>query len=396
MKTLSDYHSPLVIKLTLANLGQTGGIVGTIYAVSTTGSILGTCMTGFYFIVWFGTRSIIWLVAVILVISSILVWFSWKIPSRWKLSLSNLFYWVAVLIVIVTFGVLFQFRETWQNKNAQESNYYTITVSDTYGGVKVLTLDRLIHSYVKLDDPKFLQYEYLKIFVEMVQYLYEDNLQPAPRLLHLGGGGYSFPRYMEAVYPASFNEVVEIDALVTQTNYEKLGLRRTTSIKTYNMDARLFLIQRNIAEKYDIVIGDVFNDWSTPYHLTTLEFLKLVKANMTPDGIYMVNVIDDFWKGNYMRSLVYTLQHAFSNVFILSSSDDWSNLALGTFVIVATDRPIDLIDYEKFVTADGTRPAYGYPFGGEALQYYTGDRALLLTDDYAPTDVLIAPLIRLR
>jgi len=55
--------SPMVIKLALADLGQTGGIVGTIYAFSTAGAILGTFMTGFYFILWFGTRTIIWLVA---------------------------------------------------------------------------------------------------------------------------------------------------------------------------------------------------------------------------------------------------------------------------------------------------------------------------------------------
>ena len=43
-------------------------------------------------------------------------------------------------------------------------------------------------------------------------------------------------------------------------------------------------------KKYDVVIGDVFNDLSTPYHLTTLEFNELVKANMTEDGIYLINI----------------------------------------------------------------------------------------------------------
>ena len=101
---------------------------------------------------------------------------------------------------------------------------------------------------------------------------------------------------MEVVYPGSINEVVEIDPAVTEVAYEELGLPRETSIKTYNQDARLFLIQRKTEDKYDIVIGDVFNDLSTPYHLTTLEFDKLVKANMEADGIYLVNIIDDYYK----------------------------------------------------------------------------------------------------
>ena len=71
--TVLSMVSPMVIKLTLADLGRTGGIVGTIYAFSTAGSILGTFMTGFYFILWFGTRSIIWVVAGTLLLTGIIV-----------------------------------------------------------------------------------------------------------------------------------------------------------------------------------------------------------------------------------------------------------------------------------------------------------------------------------
>ena len=81
--------SPLLIKLTLADLEQTGGIVGTIYAFSTAGAILGTFMTGFYFILWFGTRLIVWLVAAILILTGIITLFVWRMPGREKLSRKN-------------------------------------------------------------------------------------------------------------------------------------------------------------------------------------------------------------------------------------------------------------------------------------------------------------------
>ena len=55
--------SPVVIKLALANLERSGHTVGTIYACSTIGSIVGTFLTGFYLISWLGTRTIVWLVA---------------------------------------------------------------------------------------------------------------------------------------------------------------------------------------------------------------------------------------------------------------------------------------------------------------------------------------------
>ena len=76
----------------------------------------------------------------------------------------------------------------------------------------------------------------------MISYVTGED--PAPRVLHLGGGGYAFPRYMEVVYPESVNEVVEIDPLVTQVAYEEFGVPRDTSIKTYNQDATFSLSSR--------------------------------------------------------------------------------------------------------------------------------------------------------
>ncbi|MBI2850575.1 MAG: fused MFS/spermidine synthase [Chloroflexi bacterium] len=390
--------SPLVIKLTLADLGQTGGIVGTIYAVSTAGAILGTFMTGFFFILWFGIRMIVWLVAGALILTGIVTWFSWRVPGRWKLTLKNFVTWLAVLEVIFAFLLLFGMREIWQEEFTKESNYYTIQVSLRSVGndnVKMLTLDRLVHGYTSPNDPTLLVYDYLKVFEEIVAYRAGEN--QAPRLLHLGGGAYSFPRYMETVYPESVNEVVEIDPAVTEVAYRELGVPLTTSIKTYNQDARLFLIQRKTGEKYDIVIGDVFNDRSTPFHLTTLEFDRLVKANMKDDGIYLINLIDDYHNGRYLPSFLHTLKQAFGNVYLFSISKDGVERGISTFVIAATDRRLDTADYTSIVTRNGARPAEGTLYDEAQLEAYLSSRKpILLTDDHAPTDILVARLVRAK
>ena len=104
---------------------------------------------------------------------------------------------------------------------------------------------------------------------------------------------------------------MEIDPAVTQVAHEELGLPLDTSSKTYNRDARLFLIQRKTVDKYNIVIGDVFNDFSTPYHLTTLEFGKPVEANLEEDGIYLVN-INDYPHSRYTPSFIHTLKRVMS------------------------------------------------------------------------------------
>ena len=65
--------SPLVVKLALADLQRTGNTVGTIYAFSTAGSILGTFLTGFWLISWLGTRHIVWIVAGVLLLTGLAV-----------------------------------------------------------------------------------------------------------------------------------------------------------------------------------------------------------------------------------------------------------------------------------------------------------------------------------
>lgn len=385
--------SPMVIKLTLADLGQTGGVVGTIYACSTAGAILGTFLTGFYLILWFGTRVIIWQVAVVLLLMGVITWFSWRVPERWRPSLKNFIIWLTITEVIVIYILLYQFRGLWQESYTKESNYYSIRVTEKTGNIKMLFLDRLLHSYVVPDQPAVLIYDYLQVFGEVVSYLARENL--APSVLYLGGGGYSFPRYMEVIYPGSVNEVVEIDPAVTQVAYQELGLPPDTSIKTYNQDARFFLIQRKTGEKYDIVIGDVFSDRSTPYHLTTLEFDRLVKANMKADGVYLVNIVDDYTRGKYLPSFLHTLKQVFKNVYLFTTEGSWEEVGTDTFVIIATDRPIDLVAYLEFVTQDVKRKAIGTPHDEVKLEKYLAEReSILLTDDHAPTDILVAPLIR--
>jgi len=385
--------SPVVIKLTLADLGKAGGITGTIYAWSTAGSILGTFMTGFYFILWFGTRMTIWLLTVILLITGIATLFFWQSGRTWKFSRENLIKIAVVVSMLVVSGVIFSLRENWWVAYTRESNYYSIMVLDRDDSIKILSLDHLIHSFVKPDDPAYLDYPYLKVFAEIVKYETREN--PRPSMLHLGGGGYSFPRYMEAIYPGSVNYVIEIDPAVTEVAYEELGLSKETSIRTYNQDARLFLTEQRTDTKYDFVIGDVFNDMSTPYQLTTLEFDRLVKANLNESGIYLINIIDKYEEGKYMPSFVYTLQKVFRHVYLFSPGIPFETIYSATFIIAAADHPIDLADFRKFIISNESFNALNIPLSEEKLEKYLAERKpILLTDDYAPTDILVAELTR--
>ena len=123
-----------------------------------------------------------------------------------------------------------------------ESNYYCIKVLETSQNghaARMLMLDRLIHSFIVPDDPCALDYGYERAYSNLTQ------AQAAGRgrldTLFIGGGGYSFPRYVEAAYPASSVDVIEIDPAVIAIAHDRLGLARTSRIRSFNADARVFL-----------------------------------------------------------------------------------------------------------------------------------------------------------
>jgi len=107
-------------------------------------------------------------------------------------------------------------------------------------------------------------------------------------------GRLYLPRFIEATYPEAEVDVVEIDPEVTRVVYEYLGIPDGTAIRSFNEDARWFLMNLKESGQYDFIFGDAFNDLSIPYHLTTKEFARLLKRALKPDGLLMANVIDSF------------------------------------------------------------------------------------------------------
>ena len=370
--------SPVVVKLTLADLSRTGDIVGKIYAAGAAGSIAGTFATGFFLISAFGTRWIVWGVAGGLLLLGALIGLSARRMRYGAPALFGLF--------LLLSGLAWQ--QNWLSSRCwRETDYYCIKVrvDAEESSVRVLTLDRLVHSYVDLADPTRLRYGYEQVYADVLGRTFPDK--PALAALFIGGGGYTFPRYMEIVYPGSRIEVVEIDPGVTGVAQAELGLPPDTSIITFNDDARRFIDNLPARQRYDLILGDAFNDFSVPYHLTTLEFNQRVAAHLTEDGFYMVNIIDGR-QGHFLRAYVRTLQQVFASVYVAPVVAGLGEVERQTYVIVASARELPIhrrrtvpsVVDEQFVTK------------AALAAYLQQAPPLILTDDYVPVDNLLAPV----
>jgi spermidine synthase len=282
----------------------------------------------------------------------------------------------------------------WKSSCLRETQYFCIKVRDeTHEGepIRALILDRLVHSYTSLVDPARLVYGYEKIYAEATAYVAQRH-NPL-RVLFIGGGGYTFPKYMEATYPDSELDVVEIDSGVTATAYEQLGLSRDTRIASHNEDARLFLL-RPPASRYTLIMGDAFNDYSVPYHLTTREFNELVKQWLTPGGLYLVNLIDGT-RHDFLRAYVHTLRQTFRHVYVAPTSENWRASPRMTFVLVATDEAVEFDQFKPATAGAKTAQTPQRVLTDEEVQALLAEgQAVVLTDQYAPVDQMLAPVAR--
>ena len=376
--------SPVVAKLTVRDLAKTGMTVGKIYAAGTAGSILGTFVTGFFLISWFGTHTIVWSVAVLLMAMGLL--FIWA--NRWLP--------LALVVLVIAGGSGLAFQNGWLHGPClRETNYFCIKVKEQEvdgAPVRILVLDRLVHSHSSLDDPTKLVYGYEKMYAEVTAF--QADRQPEPlRALFIGGGGYTFPRYMSVLYPDSVVHVIEIDPGVTEVAYDYLGISPEMDIVSFNQDARLFL-EGEPTQTYDLIMGDAFNDFSVPYHLTTKEFNERVRAWLDEDGLYVVNMIDGV-RRDFLRAYTHTLSQTFPHVYLAPAIRSWRQSPRTTFVLIAANIPLDVDSFKNYDGGDGVAFVDSQllsPTEVEAV--LSAGEVVLLTDQYAPVDQMLAPVVR--
>ena len=146
---------------------------------------------------------------------------------------------------------------------------------------RVLMLDGAPHSYVDLEDPTYLDWDYAKAVASVIDTAYPEG-QPL-RVYHIGGGGLTLPRYLEQVRPGTSSLVSEIDPGVVKIDSDQFGLESADGVEVRVEDARLGL-GRLADDSRDLVLGDAFGGVSVPWHLTTRETVREVERVLTADG----------------------------------------------------------------------------------------------------------------
>ena len=374
---LSAVH-PTIVKLQLRDLGVTGQVVGRLSAVGTAGAIVGTFVAGFVLVAAAATSTVIIAVGAALVLTGLGLWVGLLRPRPPAALLAVS---VAAVAGAGTLGAVSR------GPCDVETRYHCARIipDPVRPGGRSLWLDITRHSYVDLNDPRHLELRYAKNFADVIAAARPSDVRDRPLdALHIGGGGFTMPRYLTAVYPGSRHVVFELDPDLADLARERLALVTGPDIRVDVGDARL-LTRRLPDDSQDVVVGDAFGDLSVPWHLTTREFLTDVRRVMRPDGIYILNLID-YTPLRFARAETATLAAVFSHVAVLAPPSLLAGEQGGNFVLAASDRPFDAARLERLIQARAGQEKAAIDADARA---FAGD-ARVLTDDYAPVDQWLA------
>lgn len=396
---------PLVAKMALDAGRRVGRTVGSVYAWGSLGSIVGTFACGFFLIAALGAYTVLYAVAAVLAAMAVAYGLKFWLPYVWCVALA------AVLFLAVA-------PSSWVQSVSEEAGlrdergpgilfdrdsqyaHVRVTEASDRPGMRVMLLDKLIHSQFDVRHPNELAYGYERIYAAVTDVAVgsRDDIN----VLILGGGGFTHPRYLMRRRPGSHVRVVEIDPVVTQAAKEAFGLPEHPPFEIIHLDARQVLVdlvnRKRAGERvpaFDLVFLDAVNDYNVPFHLTTVECQALVKELLSPNGVYAVNLIDIFREGAFLAAMLQTLEQSFKYTTCFRADDEggrFDQQSRNTFVLVASDRGLQL---DKMA---------GSPLIEEVSRLRVPDEMLaelrqrtkpqVLIDEHAPVENLLAAVVQ--
>ncbi|MEU7424717.1 fused MFS/spermidine synthase [Streptomyces sp. NPDC040750] len=212
----------------------------------------------------------------------------------------------------------------------------------------LLTVDGAPQSYVDLDDPAHLEFEYARRLGHALDLAGEPGR--ALDVVHLGGGALTLPRYVAATRPGSRQDVVDADRGLLDMVAEFLPLPAGSGIAVHGADARAWL-ETAPDDHADVVVADVFGGSRVPAHLTTLAYAREAERVLRPGGVYLANLADAA-PFAFLRSQLATFAAAFEEVALVAEPGVLRGRRFGNAVLVAAHRSPDIAGLARRVAAD--------------------------------------------
>ncbi len=355
----------------LSGPSRQGQALGAMFASGAIGAILGTLLAGFVFISWLGSLWTLATVTGVYIGGAALCFVLAKRLAKLQ---------AATLLGLAGLALATSLSP---DPCKIESRYFCLQSVDISADpahtTRAMVIDHMVHGISAEDAPDVMFTDHAAMLDALAR-LRAPTANPSSFLI--GGGNYALPRAF-AFRGRTDITVAEIDPAVTLLAASDFWFDPTTT-QVLDMDARRALLINDT--RYDIIVGDAFTDTAVPQHLVTLEFFQLIKARLSPEGSYLMNVIDYADRMKAVGSLVATLREVFPVVEVWSEA---RRPAQGERVVMVIAAGVAETAANSFVVPAPDRTTFAAL--GPAFVDQIAAAGLRLTDDYAPIDRLVGP-----
>jgi len=266
----------------------------------------------------------------------------------------------------------------------RESRYYRIRVVDyPKEGRRCMhfSKSRGIQSSMILAAPDRLDLRYSRSMIAAFA------LHPAPKdVLLVGLGGASVPKFIQKQFPDVRLDIVELDPDVVKVCQEHFEFKGTPNTRVIVMDGRMYF--KRSPRPYDIILLDAYAADRIPFHMTTLEFIRLVKSRLKPGGLVATNLWEHAVNRFYFAELK-TYQTTFPQTYLFKAGDS------GNVIVFASldETPTPKSEWMKRAEAISQGKDFGFDLPQLIFKEYERmtPRPISeapLTDDKAPVDTL--------
>lgn len=314
--TLLGVVSPFAIRLLTKDVAQSGRSSGSLYALSTFGSILGAFLPVLWLVPTIGVRRTLLMLAALLFAASL-----WGL--RPVLRPAFLF---VLLALVLPLGPL---KDIPNLIYTQESFYNYIQVTQLPDGTRQLILNegQAIHSIYYPNPHKILTGWYWDYFLAAPYFNPGFTPQQLHRVAIIGLAGGTIAHQFTQVYGPVPIDGVELDPAIVQVGRKYFGMNEP-NLHVSVQDGRTFLATTH--NRYDVVAIDAFQQPYIPFELTTREFFTSIRSHLSPTGVVALNTGHTTHDYRLVQAFVNTLSQVFPSVYVFNVPGTFNTEVMAT------------------------------------------------------------------
>ncbi len=390
--------SPWAVRLALTQVAEGGQTAGRIYAAATGGSILGTFLPTLWLIPAYGTRWTFYLLALALLAVAA--------GGSLRLARPGLLRWVPLagilaVALLAWLGRPSVVRAAWDDGRKgqllyEDESLYNYIAVRQWGSERHLKLNEGmgIHSVYH---PDSLLSQGIWDYFLLAPLLRPPPALPTPedRVLVIGLAGGTVPGLYNRIYGPIPTVGVELDPQIIQVGqtYFEMDYPNLTPVAA---DGRRWLMRQPPEVRFDLVLVDAYRPPYIPFHLTTVEFFRLVREHLAPDGVIAINVGRTARNFALVDALSATLGQVFPQVFVVDEPGPEDTL--GNSLVLGVASPIDpRTPFRNAQALPTTLPQEFRTFAQEAIARLRvatpPPDTPIFTDDRAPVEQVVHGII---